>query len=190
VQIRLATPISIGYRVNCASKSSGLWCNSSISAREADGPGANPGFLTKKRKRATSAQGDWPIRKRICSKSNPSPGTKISRRYLDESCSSRSTFVSLSAQKGNAKLFTAIHRFSMGRSSQIIAPNEGVVAHRERAAGCKSGDAGSSPACENPASAAPLVHRIHPRSSTARERPDSFWRCGFDSIGSANLTGR
>jgi hypothetical protein len=23
-----------------------LWCNSSISAREADGPGANPGFLT------------------------------------------------------------------------------------------------------------------------------------------------
>ena len=25
---------------------SGLWCNSSISAREADGPGANPGFLT------------------------------------------------------------------------------------------------------------------------------------------------
>jgi len=24
----------------------GLWCNSSISAREADGPGANPGFLT------------------------------------------------------------------------------------------------------------------------------------------------
>ena len=26
--------------------SSGLWCNSSISACEADGPGANPGFLT------------------------------------------------------------------------------------------------------------------------------------------------
>src|SRR5689334_3958351 len=25
---------------------SGLWCNSSISACEADGPGANPGFLT------------------------------------------------------------------------------------------------------------------------------------------------
>ena len=24
----------------------GLWCDSSISAREADGPGANPGFLT------------------------------------------------------------------------------------------------------------------------------------------------
>ena len=24
----------------------GLWCNSSISACEADGPGANPGFLT------------------------------------------------------------------------------------------------------------------------------------------------
>ena len=26
---------------------SGLWCNSSISRRERDGPGANPGFLTK-----------------------------------------------------------------------------------------------------------------------------------------------
>jgi hypothetical protein len=26
----------------------GLWCNSSISACEADGPGANPGFLTIK----------------------------------------------------------------------------------------------------------------------------------------------
>lgn len=26
---------------------SGLWCNSSIFAREANGPGANPGFLTK-----------------------------------------------------------------------------------------------------------------------------------------------
>jgi hypothetical protein len=51
---------------------------SSISPCEGDGPGANPGFLTKKGKRATSAQGDWPIRKRICSKSNPSPGTMIS----------------------------------------------------------------------------------------------------------------
>jgi len=28
-----------------------LWCNSSISAREADGPGVNPGFLTKKKAR-------------------------------------------------------------------------------------------------------------------------------------------
>jgi len=27
--------------------SPGLWCNSSIFAREANGPGANPGFLTK-----------------------------------------------------------------------------------------------------------------------------------------------
>ena len=27
----------------------------------------------------------------------------------------------------------------MGRSSQVIAPNQGVVAHRERAAGRKSG---------------------------------------------------
>jgi len=39
---------------------------------------------------------------------------------------------------------------SMGRSLQVIAPNEGVVAHRERAAGRESGDAGSSPACEAP----------------------------------------
>ena len=28
---------------------SGLWCNSSISACDADGPGANPGFLTNTR---------------------------------------------------------------------------------------------------------------------------------------------
>ena len=38
----------------------------------------------------------------------------------------------------------------MGRSLQVIAPNEGVVAHRERATGRKSGVAGSSPACEAP----------------------------------------
>ena len=34
-------------RVHVRAPFSGLWCNSSISAREADGPGANPGFLTK-----------------------------------------------------------------------------------------------------------------------------------------------
>ena len=58
----------------------GLWCNSSISRCERDGPGANPGFLTtlgKANARRTlkeiglSAIG-------FCSRSNPSPGTKIS----------------------------------------------------------------------------------------------------------------
>jgi hypothetical protein len=36
------------FRILHSAFESGLWCNSSISAREADGPGANPGFLTKK----------------------------------------------------------------------------------------------------------------------------------------------
>jgi hypothetical protein len=35
---------SYGWQANFRS---GLWCNSSIFAREANGPGANPGFLTK-----------------------------------------------------------------------------------------------------------------------------------------------
>ena len=37
----------------------------------------------------------------------------------------------------------------MGRMLQVIAPT-GVVAHRERAAERRFGDAGSIPACENP----------------------------------------
>ena len=39
---------------------------------------------------------------------------------------------------------------SMGRSCRLSLQNEGVVAHRERAAGRESGVAGSSPACEAP----------------------------------------
>ena len=62
----------IGQEFPHSAFESGLWCNSSISAREADGPGANPGFLTK-RKRAASAQGDWPIRKRILLKEQSQP---------------------------------------------------------------------------------------------------------------------
>lgn len=40
VRVHVRAPFARSQRV------SGLWCNSSISAREADGPGANPGFLT------------------------------------------------------------------------------------------------------------------------------------------------
>ncbi len=63
---------------------SGLWCNSSISPREGEGSGANPGFLT-------------------------------------------------------------ISDFRWADSCRLSLQNKGVVAHRERAAGCKSGDSGSSP---------------------------------------------
>jgi hypothetical protein len=42
----------------------GLWCNSSISAREADGPGANPGFLTDER--SMLEDGQYGIRLREC----------------------------------------------------------------------------------------------------------------------------
>src|SRR6476646_7619959 len=77
----------------------------------------------------------------------------------------------------------------MGRSSQVIAPNEGVVAHRERAAGRKPGDAGSNPACE-----APYLRRhlsiCSPRSSTAREHSDLILGdVGSIPIGSANFDG-
>ncbi len=44
---RLSLSISINHQHSTQlSTNSGLWCNSSISACEADGPGANPGFLT------------------------------------------------------------------------------------------------------------------------------------------------
>ena len=51
---------------------------SSISPCEGDGPGANPGFLTifEKEKCAASAQGDWPIRKRILLKEQSQPRHK------------------------------------------------------------------------------------------------------------------
>jgi hypothetical protein len=45
--VRAVCPSTINYQ---PSTNSGLWCNSSISACEADGPGANPGFLTIQRK--------------------------------------------------------------------------------------------------------------------------------------------
>ena len=64
----------------------GLWCNSSISPREGDGSGANPGFLTN----------------------------------FD------------------------------GPNVTGYRSNKGVVAHLERAAECKFGVAGSTPACEAP----------------------------------------
>ena len=41
LQVRILRPTRSLVRFEA-----GLWCNSSISAREADGPGANPGFLT------------------------------------------------------------------------------------------------------------------------------------------------
>lgn len=68
---------------------SGLWCNSSISACEADGPGANPGFLTKKANARRALNEIGLSASGFCSRSNPSPGTMISRRYSDASCSSR-----------------------------------------------------------------------------------------------------
>jgi len=60
-----------------------------------------------KEKRATSAQGDWPIRKRICSKSNPSPGTMISTPVFgSELFVARIDFFARKGVKGNWKLFT------------------------------------------------------------------------------------
>jgi hypothetical protein len=42
------------------------------------------------------------------------------------------TFVSRSALKDNVKLFTVIHRFSMGRSSQVILTQGRTLTVRER----------------------------------------------------------
>lgn len=54
---------------------------SSISPCEGDGPGANPGFLTNfKRKCAANAQTRLALpQAEYCSRSNPRPGTKISK---------------------------------------------------------------------------------------------------------------
>ena len=143
----------------------------------------------------------------FCSRSNPSPGTKIStpefgyelfvaRRKHDKIYSG-----------GNAKLFTAIHHFRWAESCRLSLQTQGVVAHRERAAGRESGVAGSSPACEAPYlrhhlpiesfRARSLANRSQPsgaladwlsnrsagppRSSTATEHPDASGRHGFDS---------
>jgi hypothetical protein len=49
-QERFRKPLIVGASPTRGSSlvlMSGLWCNSSIFAREANGPGANPGFLTK-----------------------------------------------------------------------------------------------------------------------------------------------
>ena len=96
----------------------------------------------------------------------------------------------------------------MGRKLQVIAPKQGVVAHRERAVERKFDDAGSSPACEAPylwqylpikpcrmatlalprrqtASANSAIDFAlfvgYSRSSTAIERPKQFGERGFDS---------
>ena len=45
LQERFRKPLFVGASPTEGSIS-GLWCNSSIFAREANGPGANPGFLT------------------------------------------------------------------------------------------------------------------------------------------------
>ena len=50
--------VRIHVRAPFCNRPSGLWCNSSISAREADGPGANPGFLTKSASTVTPTQED------------------------------------------------------------------------------------------------------------------------------------
>ena len=49
---------------------------SSISPCEGDGPGANPGFLTKKKNARRALKGDWPIRKRILLKEQSQPRLK------------------------------------------------------------------------------------------------------------------
>ena len=45
-RIELAGCTDSAIRTPNSAFKTGLWCNSSISAREADGPGANLGFLT------------------------------------------------------------------------------------------------------------------------------------------------
>ena len=90
---------------------SGSWCNSSISPCEGDGPGANPGFLTKKKMRGERSKEIGLSASGFCSWSTPSPGSKISMPVFG--CE---LFVAQSKNDtihagGNRKLFTAIHRF-------------------------------------------------------------------------------
>jgi hypothetical protein len=129
----------------------GLWCNSSTSRCERDSPGANPGFLTNLNKAnarralkeiGLSASG-------FCSRSNPSPGTKISTPEfgceLFVAQGNDGTFCG----GGNGKLFTAVHQFRW-------AVRCGFSHHQETERGCSStateqpgaspGDAGSRPA--------------------------------------------
>ena len=50
----------------------------------------------------------------------------------------------------NPGFLTISFRFRWAEVRRLSLQNEGVVAHRERAAGCESGVAGSIPACEAP----------------------------------------
>ena len=77
----------------------------------------------------------------------------------------------------------------MGRSSQVIAPNEGVVAHRERAAGREFGVTGSIPVCESPRICGALAHLILPVVQLRENTWNESGRCGFDSHREANLDG-
>ena len=110
--------------------------------------------------------------------------------------------------RGINECFVLSSYFRWAESCRLSLANEGVVAHRERAAGRKSGVAGSNPACETPY----LRHHLSiviclghsscgrgektsanrvawsrgkagpTRSSTAIEHPDSTsGRCGFDA---------
>lgn len=83
----------------------------SISPREGDGPGANPGFLTScgKRKCAASVQGDRPIRKRILLNEQSQPRdmdlTPVFGSELFVAQGKHGT----AEETGNRKLFTVIH---------------------------------------------------------------------------------
>jgi hypothetical protein len=69
---------------------SGLWCNSSISPCEGDGPGANPGFLTNNENARRTLKGDRRFRKRNTPQGAiHAPAQGSQSRYLDTSCSSR-----------------------------------------------------------------------------------------------------
>ena len=67
--------------------SPGLWCNSSISPCEGDGPGANPGFLTileKKMRGESQRRLALPRMRNSARRAIHAPAQRSQDRYLDD----------------------------------------------------------------------------------------------------------